>query len=347
MIETEIHANMLRGAMETTALAERIVKMQETCKNCSPTSMLECVANCNIWKTKNEIKDLKKRTQNPTFTMQLLNTLKNKRRIQTLQILCNGRRTTDRIQQELGKSGYYHSQRTIEEEYVTPLLETELAAEDHNGYSATLFGRKINEFIKDFHEIAEFLPAHSECHEEELLNNFLEGPKTYEDLRSTARAKAIPRMLSRLQHKGLIESNKEKDLVFFFKSRRDLNKETCSSTEKRVYENIIPQGISARKLAEASGISLRRTYKYLRKLKGKKLIFMRENPRRYSLTEKGQRLAIVLHDVQDFVHELSDLERKIVNLENAKMTTGIITTRTLTQNRKPAFLQDNKNRRSY
>ncbi len=56
MIETEIHANMLRGAMETTALAERIVKMQETCKNCSPTSMLECVANCNIWKTKNEIK---------------------------------------------------------------------------------------------------------------------------------------------------------------------------------------------------------------------------------------------------------------------------------------------------
>ena len=344
MIEAEIHANMLRGAIETTALAEAMVRMQETCKNCSPTSMLECVTNCNIWKTKNEMKDLRKTTQNPMFTMQLLNTLKNKRRIQTLQILCGGRRTTDKIQQELRSSGYYHSQGTIEEEYISPLLKTELAAEDHNGYTATLFGRKINEFLKDFNEIADYLPAHSECHEEALLNTFLGGPKTYEDLQKTAPAKTIPRMLGRLQHKGLIETNKEKDLVFFFKSRRDLNKETCSSTEKRVYENIIPEGISARKLAAESGISLRRTYKYLRRLKGKKLIFMRENPRRYTLTEKGRKLSIVLFDVQDFVHKLSNLESQIVQIENAKVATSVMTTRALSQNRKSVFPQRNDRR---
>jgi len=347
MIETQIHTNMIRGAMETSALAETIVKMQETCKNCTPTSMLECVTDCNIWKTKNEIKELKKKTQNPTFTTQLLNTLKNRRRIQALQILCSGRRTTDKIQQELRKSGFYHSQGTIQEEYIAPLLKTELATEDHNGYSATLFGRKINEFLKDFYEIGEYLPAHSECHEEALLNNFLEGPKTYEDLQRTVPAKTIPRMLSRLQHKGLLESNKEKDLVFFFKSRRDLNKEICSSTEKRVYENITPQGISARKLSAASGISLRRTYKYLRKLKGKKLIFMRENPRHYSLTEKGQRLALVLHDVQDFIHELSDLERQIVQLEDLNLAPSLITTRIRNESRKTAVMQDNRNPRAY
>jgi hypothetical protein len=40
-----------------------------------------------------------------------------------------------------------------------------------------------------------------------------------------------------------------------------------SPTEKRVYENILPYGISARQLAEKTEISLRRTCKYLRRLK--------------------------------------------------------------------------------
>ncbi len=328
--------------METAVLAETLTRMQQTCRNCNPTSMLECVTNCSIWRMKNEIKELKKKTQNPTFLLQLLNTLKNKRRVQTLRILCNGRRTADKLQQELRNAGYYHSQGTIEEEYVAPLLKTELASEDHNGYSVTLFGRKINEFLKDSPEIGDFLPAHSECHEETLLIDFLEGPKTYEDLQRTIPGKTIPRMLSRLQSKGLIESNKEKDYVFFFKSRRDPNREVCSSTEKRVYENILEQGVSARKLAAASGISLRRTYKYLRRLKGKKLIFVRENPRRYTLTNEGQRMARVLLNVQKFVGELSDLERQIVQLEGPNVVPELITERTRLprKNRQSAFLKD-------
>jgi hypothetical protein len=54
-----------------------------------------------------------------------------------------------RLQQELKKRGYYHSQQTIAEEYLNPLLEVGLAREDQNRYYATVFGCRLNELIKD------------------------------------------------------------------------------------------------------------------------------------------------------------------------------------------------------
>jgi len=48
---------------------------------------------------------------------------------------------------------------------------------------------------------------------------------------------------------------------------------------------------------------LRRTYKYVRGLKGKKLVFARKNPKNYSLSEKGERLAWLLNELDKIVEE--------------------------------------------
>jgi predicted transcriptional regulator len=48
---------------------------------------------------------------------------------------------------------------------------------------------------------------------------------------------------------------------------------------------------------------MRRIYKYLRGLKGKKLVFIRRTPKAYGLTTKGQKLASVLQGLQQVVEE--------------------------------------------
>lgn len=116
---------------------------------------------------------------------------------------------------------------------------------------------------------------------------------------------------------GLIETPKERDYIFFLKSKRDPNKETFSSTERKVYDNISEEGISAKKLAEKTGISLRRTYKYLRGLKGKKLVFTRKTPKAYSLTDKGAKLASLLQELQNLVEEIWNSSEQVVSSENA------------------------------
>ena len=70
-----------------------------------------------------------------------------------------------------------------------------------------------------------------------------------------------------------------------------------------MYDSIVSEGISAGKLAKETGLSTRRTYKYLRGLKGKKLIFLRRTPKAYGLTCKGEMLASVLQELQNIVED--------------------------------------------
>ena len=83
----------------------------------------------------------------------LLNTLKNDRRLQILEIISEGYYYIARLQQKLKKRGYYHSQQTIAEEYLAPLIEVGLAVEDQNRYYATVFGCRLNELIKGFSDV--------------------------------------------------------------------------------------------------------------------------------------------------------------------------------------------------
>ena len=170
-------------------------------------------------------------------------------------------------------------------------------------YYGTTFGGRLTEVLGGFPEFTEVLPAHSECYEEALLRALLTGPKTYEDIETLVSPKIASRILKRLREVNLIQTPEERDYIFFFKSKRDPNKETLTETERRVYESIGIEGTSAGSLSKETGLSTRRIYKYLRGLKGKKLVFIRRTPKAYALTCKGEMLASVLHELQKIIEE--------------------------------------------
>jgi predicted transcriptional regulator len=304
-MKTEDYPNSLLWTAEQTSLAEVLEKWEEICKNCNPLTPIACVTNCRIWRQKNEFRRLYDKIKNPSYLTKLLNTLKNKRRLHILDIISRGRYSTAKLQQELKNSGYRHSQQTIVNEYLTPLIEVGLVEENQESqYHSTLFGCRLKELTKDSYDMTNILPPHSECYEETALSMLTQEPKTFEDLECIVPRKSVARILGRLQKAGLIETSKENDYVFYFITKRNPNEAKFSSTERRVYENIIVEGVSARKLAEKTEISLRRTYKYLRKLKGKKLVFTRKKPKSYSLTTKGHQVAEFLNWVHNLTTEI-------------------------------------------
>ncbi len=249
----------------------------------------------------------------PDYIKDLFNVLKNETRLHILKSIVSGRYSVSQLQQELKKAGYSHSQDTINEEYLQPLMAVGLATESRDEYYATTFGGRLTELLGVFPEFAEVLPSHSECYEETLLRALLGGPITFDEIENLISPKIASRILKRLRHVGLIETPEERDYIFFFKSKRDPAKETLAETERKVYDSIASEGISAGKLAKETGLSMRRTYKYLRGLKGKKLVFVRKTPKAYGLTCKGEMLASVLQELQLIVEETWSFSQQVFN----------------------------------
>jgi predicted transcriptional regulator len=293
-----------------------IVKsLEEKCKNCNPLSPITCITECKTWRMKNQFRKISEKMQRPNFVELLLNTLKNGRRLQILDLISRQSYSLSQLQQKLSSLGYHHSQQTIVEEYINPLVEVGLVQETQNPYHATVLGSKVNEFLRNFQDLGNVLPPHSECYEETMLDALLERPRTYKDARMIISSKSVARVFSRMQTAGLIETSKEKNYIFIFKTRRDSNLETLTRTEKRVYQNIPAEGVSAKKLSENTGISLRRTYKYLRKLKGKKLVFTRQQPLAYSLTARGAGVATMLKAIRNLADETQAITTQLLRHE--------------------------------
>jgi predicted transcriptional regulator len=284
-------------------MTEILRSLDQECKNCSPVSPLECISNCNVWKLRNELRTLCETMETPHYMKDLLNVLKNDTRVAILQTTAKGKYSVSRLQQELKRAGYLHSQETLLEEYLRPLLNVGLIAESQEQFHTTTFGGRLTDLIENLPEFTDVLPAHSECYEETILKALQEGPKTFEDTRSFIPPKIVSRILKRLKTTCLVKTSKDRDYIFFFRSKRDQSKETLTETENRIYTNIPEEGISAKKLAQKTELSLRRTYKYLRGLKGKKLVFARKTPKTYALTEKGERLAWLLNEMHRLVEE--------------------------------------------
>ena len=293
-------------------LAGMLSQLDAECRNCAPTSPLECITRCQVYKLKNELRKLRETMDNPNYIKELFNVLKNQTRLHILNAIVNGRYSVSQLQQELKKTGHTHSQDTINEEYLQPLMAVGLATESRDEYYATTFGGRLTESLGAFPEFAETLPAHSECYEETLLRALLLGPKTFEEIESLISSKIASRILKRLRSVGLIETPEDRDYIFFFKSKRDPEKEDFSETERGVYDAIADEGISAGKLAKETGLSMRRTYKYLRGLKGKKLVFIRRTPKAYGLTTKGENLASVLTELQLIVDDTWSSSKQII-----------------------------------
>lgn len=306
----------IRNGGNKKDLAELLANLDTECRNCAPVSPLECIGRCPVYKLKNELRQLRDTMDNPNFIRDLFNVLKNETRFHILKSIVKGKFSVSQIQQELKKTGHTHSQDTINVEYLRPLMTVGLAGEARDEYYATTFGGRLTEVLCGFPEYYTVLPAHSECYEETLLRALLEGPKTFEAIQAVTSPKITSRILKRLRSGGLVETPAERDYIFFFKSRRDPNKETLTLTEKRMYNAIGLEGISAGKLAKETGLSTRRTYKYLRSLKGKKLVFIRKTPKMYGLTVKGEKLACVLEGLHQLVEETWNSSQHVFNAED-------------------------------
>ena len=293
-------------------LASMLKSLDAECRNCAPITPLQCITRCQVYRLKNELRRLRDTMDHPNYIKELFNVLKNETRLHILKAIVNGRYSVSQLQQELKKTGHSHSQDTINEEYLQPLMAVGLVTESRDEYYATSFGGRLTEILGVFPEFAEVLPAHSECYEETLLRALLEGPKTFEAIETLISPKIASRILKRLREVGLIETPEERDYIFFFKSKRDPNKETFMTTERKIYDAIPSEGISAGKLAKETGLSMRRTYKYLRGLKGKKLIFIRRTPKAYGLTCKGEMLASVLQELQEIVDETWSSSQQVI-----------------------------------
>lgn len=292
-------------------------ELNKECQNCAPLSPINCITRCKIWRLKNELRKLSTKMSNPEYLKNLLNVLKNETRLLILQTSIRRKYSLNQIQQELRKNGYSHSRDTINQEYLQPLLGVGLVAKTQDLYYATNLGNNINAILNDFPEFVSVLPAHSECHEEKLLQELLEGPKTFQEIEDFLSPAIASRILKRLKKEKLLNTPKERDYVFFFKTKRDPKKETLSLTEFSVYSSIPSLGFPVRKIAMEAQLSVRRVYKYLRGLKGKKLVFTRKTPKTYMLTEKGKRLAKTLKNVIDLVEKTGDSSLEIVKCENA------------------------------
>ena len=308
----EVRKRRSQKAKEKNPLELALERADEQCRNCRPPTPLDCIGSCKVWRSRNELRQLRGILAKEGYKNMLLNTLKNKRRLKLLEILSKNSFSILQLQKELKELGYSHSQETILNEYVEPLIATGLVSENSNHFSAraraktTAFGSEISRLFIGLHEIEDALPPHSECYEEKIVEALFESPKTYEELTSVAPTDSLKRAMARLLGASLITKNGENNYIFYFKTKRPAQKESLSSTEKRVYESISEEGITGEKLAEKTRISLRRTYKYIRRLKGKKLVFKRKRPKTYTLTTEGTKIAAFLEKLSVLIREFTE-----------------------------------------
>jgi len=287
--------------------------LEEKCQECTPLTPLKCISRCKTWKLKNELRKLHKIMENPNFMKDLMNVLKNETRLRILMTIAKGQYSVRKLQRELRMAGRSLSKNSIIEECLSPLMEVGLAAEAQDQYYATTFGGRLTELIEGSAKIVNFLPAHSECNEETVLQALLSGPKTFEDMNRLVSQNLVSRILRRLRRVELVKTPRERDYIFFFRSKRNPAKEKFSSTNSKIYNYIPDEGISVKRLAEKTGLTPRTTYKYLKGLKGKKLVFRRKMPKAYCLTAEGEKLAAFLNELYTLVDETLRCFKQVFN----------------------------------
>ena len=276
-------------------LGQTLQIMQERCKDCEAISPMICVEQCETWTMKKELLETGKLLSQSRHGLGLVNALKNKRRIAILGLLYDQPQSVIALQKKLRDHGFPHSQKTIYD-YLKPLIKAGLVKPNGFRFKLTLYGHSIRKAVKK-HDFTGQLPVHSRGHEEKILRNLLEGRKTRADLLRIAPVKSLSRILKRLTERRLVFSNASGDHVFYFRTKRALRLERLTPTQKKICDTIPKAGISAPALSKHVGINLRRTYKYLRNLRGKKLVFRRHIPSYFELTAAGRTTAEFLDEI--------------------------------------------------
>ncbi len=317
VVEIESRQQLSKIVDNTSELREIIRQAENFCGYCESISPMICIEQCEIWRAKNEFLEMNGTVCRKDHVNSLLNATKNDRRQKVMEALCDHPRSMTGLQEYLKRKGYYHSQHTIANEYVQPLLEVGLVRKDGNLYRLTLYGQKFRDLLNRF-DVKNPLPPHSSGYEELLVKKLKDGPKSYADLIEQVAPKSLSRSLKRLRENGLITRSKSPNYVFYFKTKKTPRK-PFSPTEKKVYETIPEAGISARKLSEEVSINLRRTYKYLRRLRKRRLVFTRKKLRTYELTKSGVELANFLEETANLAIDASKASAFL--LERSKQRT--------------------------
>ena len=277
--------------------------LEDMCNHCTPITPIQCISLCRLYRLKNELRNLRNILNNPNYTTDFFNVIKNQTRLHIFKIIINSRCTLAKIQQELKKISIKQSLTSIKEEHIQPLITLGLITELTGKYTPTLFGTCIHDNLDNFDDFLQKLPSQSECHEETLIQLLLLGPKTCEEIKQVISPAIAARAIKRLTTTGLINIPANRNYIFFHKSKRDPTLEKLTHSKMKIYTSIPCEGISANKLAKLAGLSQRRTYAHVRHLKGKKLVFTKKIPLTYSLTPSGQKLATILQNLSQKIDE--------------------------------------------
>jgi len=297
----EVGSNKPLGKIQNaSSLSEALKQAEIYCKDCRTSSPMVCVERCDVWRVKNEIISVRQIAGEQGHARWLLNAVKSPRRLKILDALCEQPRDLKELQRYLKREGFYHSRSTIAVAYVKPLIKAGLVQEDSTArFKVTFYGRKVQDSLHKTRRKAP-LPIHSCCYEEIVIRELMNRSRTFNELSQLVPQKSLSRILMRLRNKGLLSERLRGEYVFYHKIKGK-PKIALSPTEKRIF-NIIPiEGISARQLSTEAKITLRRTYKYLHRLKEKKLVFALEKTRTYALTEYGKEIATLLDEINKLV----------------------------------------------
>jgi len=295
-------------------LADIYKELEKICKGCEQPPM-SCFELCRIWEAKNEFIRMNGFLFEENYLDNLFNAVKNDRRRKIIEALSEHSRSIKGLQAYLKTKGYYHSRRTIASTYVEPLVKLGVVKEDGNKHRLTLYGRKFKDVLSRFNG-ENLLPPHSHGYEEAIVRKLKDGPKTYADLVDSVPKNSLSRSIQRLMEKGLVSKNKSSGYIFYFRTKK-VPKRKFSPTDKKVYEAILEVGVSAKELSEEVDINLRRIYKYLRRLRKRRLVFTRKRSRTYELTLPGRQLANFIEETVGLIEnfkEISTFFAKKLNL---------------------------------
>lgn len=296
-ISKNIHSQLAKRLQEGENPEEIYGEIEEYCNQCKPSNPMNCVELCEIWKLKGKFQEHLKGGWRGNLSLDIVNPIKNDKRIKILEILSTQSYNLEELQQKLKEKGYCHSRSTIHH-YCEPLTRLRLVNEEGNLYKLTEGGRRAYEVLAKggFQE----LPRNSKGYEEAVLKMLRDRVGTYDELSRVVPRKVLPRVLKRLKVRRLIVRNSPSDRVFFFAAKRRPTRR-LSPTELRVFHALPKNGISVRELNRKVGINVRRTYKYLRRLRFKRHALRYRRNATFAITPKGLQLVEALDTVSNII----------------------------------------------
>lgn len=290
--------NQLEKRLQEGEKPEAIyAEIEDYCNQCNPSNPMTCVEFCEIWKLKGKYQRYVRKDWRRSIPQDLINPIKNDRRIRILEVLSTGSYSIDNLQQELKEKGCYQS-RSMIQHYMEPLVKLHLVKEEDGFYKLAEDGRKVYDVWakSGFQE----LPANSRGYEETILKLLMSKRGTYDDLAQIVPKSVLPRTLNRLKAKELIVRSSPPGRVFFFAAKRRPTRR-LSPTESRIFYALPKTGISVGELSKKVGINIRRTYKYLRRLRFKRHALKKSVDATFAITPKGIHLAEALDAVSNII----------------------------------------------